>query len=66
MFMIALWPLVLVGLFFLVKDTAKQSGVDFKFWFTGLDVLKDQYARAEMDFEEFERKKEYLHSYPKK
>lgn len=66
MFMIALWLLVLVGLFFLVKHTAKQSGVDFKFWFTGLDVLKDQYARAEMDFEEFERKKEYLHSYPKK
>lgn len=62
MFMIALWLLILAGLFFLVKKTAKESGVDLKFWFTGLDVLKDQYARGETDSEEFERKKQYLHS----
>ena len=66
MFMIALWLLILAGLFFLVKHFAKKSGIDFKFWFTGLDVLKDEYARGEMDFEEFKRKEHYLHSFQKK
>lgn len=63
MFMIALWLLILAVLFFFVRDAAKQSGVDFRFWFTGLDVLKDQYDRGEIDLEEFKRKKHYLHSF---
>ena len=63
--MIAIWVLVIVGLVFLIRwliQTTK-AGKDV----TGgspraLDILKERYARGEIDKEEFEEKKRVLQS----
>lgn len=62
--MIVFWVLVIIGLILLIKwlliqtrsgssDTSKPSS-------SGLDILKERYARGEIDKKEFEEKKKDL------
>jgi putative membrane protein len=66
MFMHSFWILIiLVGLFFLVRWLARSSGVrQSPFLQAGgtgpLDILKQRYARGEIDRDEFERMKQDL------
>ena len=62
-FMILFWVLVIVGLVFLIKwliqttsggKTAGSTGS------TAIEILKDRYARSEIDKNEFESKKKDL------
>lgn len=66
MFMHSFWILIiLVGLFFVVRWLARSSGVrQIPFLQAGgtgpLDILKQRYARGEIDRDEFERMKQDL------
>lgn len=66
MFMHSFWILImLVGLFFLVRWLARSSGVRqipaLQAGGTGpLDILRQRYARGEIDRDEFERMKQDL------
>jgi putative membrane protein len=62
-FMFIFWGLVLVGAFFLVKAFLQASGMDRDKQRTSpkaLEVLRDRYARGEIDKIEFEQKKQDL------
>ena len=52
MFMIALWILILVGLFFLVKCFAEAAGVDLDFCPKAYETLRDGATRGEKAFKE--------------
>ncbi|MDE2088850.1 MAG: SHOCT domain-containing protein [Gammaproteobacteria bacterium] len=60
-FMLIFWALILLGIAALVKwligSSAGGDGTREK---TPLDLLKERYARGEIDQEEFERKKRDL------
>ncbi|WP_208598417.1 SHOCT domain-containing protein [Desulfatiglans anilini] len=66
-FMIALWVLILVGLIFLIRwlvhktrsesRPASEDGPS-----RALDILKERYARGEIDRQEFEEKKTHIQS----
>lgn len=58
LFMILWWALVIVGLVALIKwllGSSTAAGTR-----TPLDILKERYARGEIDREEFEQKKANL------
>ena len=63
-FMIVFWVLVIVGLVFLIKwliqSTKAESGRSISNSSSAIDILKQRYARGEIDKEEFEEKKKDL------
>jgi putative membrane protein len=63
-FMIIFWVLIIVGLVFLIKwlihRTRADSGVFHKGPSNAMDILKERYARGEIDKQEFEEKKKDL------
>jgi putative membrane protein len=63
-FMLIFWVLVIVGLVFLVKwliqSTKGESGRILGNSPRALDILKERYARGEIDKNEFEEKKKDL------
>jgi putative membrane protein len=62
-FMIIFWALVIVGLIFLIKWLASfsRSGVSYgKEQDSALDILKQRYAKGEINREEFDQKKKDL------
>ena len=64
-FMFIFWILLIVGLVFLIKwliqATKSESGVP-RGGSRALDILKERYARGEIDNEEFERMRSDLSS----
>ena len=61
--MIVFWILILVGLVFLIKWLIQSTGRDKTTGSGGnrsLEILKERYARGEIDKEEFETKKKDL------
>lgn len=63
-FMLVFWVLVIVGLIFLIRwliqSTKGESGAILRNSSRALDILKERYARGEIDKQEFEEKKKDL------
>ena len=62
-FMIIFWVLILVGLIFLIKwliQTTNRSKSDACSRNRALDILKERFARGEIDAAEFEEKKKVI------
>jgi putative membrane protein len=62
-FMMIFWVLVIVGLIFLIKwliQTTKKEPEAMHSGSRALDILKERYARGEINKEEFEEKKRDL------
>lgn len=63
LFMILVWLLIIVGLMAIVKWIVSASGgTQAPQKKTALDMLKERYARGEIDQAEFEQKKRDLES----
>jgi putative membrane protein len=64
-FMIVFWVLVIIGLVFLIKWLIQSTKSDRDIVRGGsraLDIVKERYARGEIDKEEFQRMKADLES----
>jgi len=60
-FMILFWGLVIVGIVAIVKGLMGSStNTNNPQQKTALDILKERYARGEVEYEEFEKKKQDL------
>jgi putative membrane protein len=63
-FMILFWILIIVGLVFLIRwliqSTKPESGRLHSSSSRAIDILKERYARGEIDKQEFEEKKKDL------
>ena len=57
------WVVVIIGVIYLIKwlsASSKQSGKETKGGNTALDILRERYAKGEINREEFEEKKKVL------
>jgi putative membrane protein len=62
-FMIAFWVLIIVGLVFLIKwliQTTSSGKTSGRVGSGAIEILKERYARGEIDQAEFEAKKKDL------
>ncbi|MBN1850514.1 MAG: SHOCT domain-containing protein [Deltaproteobacteria bacterium] len=63
-FMIIFWVLIIIGLVFLIKwlihGTRGESDSQHKRPSNAMEILKERYARGEIDKQEFEEKKKDL------
>lgn len=60
---IIFWVAVIIGVVYLIKflsSFSKQGGQEAKKGDSALDILRERYARGEMNREEFEEKKKVL------
>ncbi len=63
LFMSAFWVLIIVGLIFLIKwliQTTSHGKTDGRMGSSAIEILKERYARGEIDKAEFEAKKKDL------
>ena len=60
-FMVLWWILIIIGIVALVKWTNKSPGTDSRdSGSKALDILKERYARGEIDEQEFQKRKHDL------
>lgn len=59
-FMLLWWVLLIVGIVFLVKWMISSSGAGGQSGDKALDILKERYARGEIDEQEYRKKKQDL------
>jgi len=60
---IIFWIVVIIGVIYLIKwlsASSKQGGTETKKEDTALDILRERYAKGEINREEFEEKKKIL------
>jgi len=60
---IIFWVAVIIGVIYLIKflsSSSKQGGREAKKGDSALDILRERYARGEINREEFEEKKKVL------
>ncbi len=60
---IIFWVVVIIGVIYLIKwlsSTSKQGGKETKGENTAFDILRERYAKGEINREEFEEKKKVL------